>query len=100
MIKNDTGEQVVLSIQERRELLGLKKAELSRLAGLNENYVTRLEAGQFTEPSHQKVTSILNVLSEREAVVVNGVVRNDNPQTIQALRAILSADTNAKEVKG
>lgn len=57
---------VVENIRERREALGLNKRQLSILAGLSENYVQRLEGGQFADPRYSKVEKLQKALDEAE----------------------------------
>jgi predicted transcriptional regulator len=43
---------------------GLTQIALSKRAGLSSNYVCRLEAGEFTSPSYDKVEKIKRALTD------------------------------------
>ncbi|RCG21010.1 XRE family transcriptional regulator [Sphaerisporangium album] len=63
-------EQVGLAIQGRRQVPGLRREEVARLAGLSVGHYTRLEQGRELHPTRQTVESLAHALRLDEAAVV------------------------------
>src|SRR5512138_2672383 len=53
-------------IAKKRRMLGLKQAELARLAGVSQSLVAKLESGKI-DSSYTKVKTIFDVLERLEA---------------------------------
>lgn len=57
-----TPESVGLPATSRRRALGLRREELSQLAGISADYIVRLEQGRATHPSSQVVEALARAL--------------------------------------
>ena len=53
-------------IKKRRKLLGLKQAELAKLAGVSQSLVAKIESGKI-DPSYSKAKAIFETLEKLEA---------------------------------
>jgi transcriptional regulator with XRE-family HTH domain len=63
-------EKVGIAIQSRRQVPGLRREEVARLAGLSVGHYIRLEQGRERHPTQQTVKSLAHALRLDEAAVV------------------------------
>ncbi|MBB4936811.1 transcriptional regulator with XRE-family HTH domain [Streptosporangium album] len=63
-------EQVGLAIQGRRQVPGLRREEVARLAGISVGHYIRLEQGRELHPTEQTVKALAHALRLDEAAVV------------------------------
>ena len=55
----------ISDIKKRRKRLGIKQRELSKLAGVSQSFVAKLESGKIN-PSYQNMRQIIKVLEMKE----------------------------------